>query len=260
MAKGRTMAGGRRSGTTADPGTPTAGVAQERAGRRSPPAAGPVPVSRRTAAGVATQRLAVGREGPGRGGRPGPAGSLGRPGGGAEPLDPPGPAALTGRRVRRVLPSLAGWGRRVLQAAGPAGSSGEGASGHRRALPAMGRPPRQGRATRAEPPPRTLLAGILHRLDELSWRWERISIGEYLALFHDPGRLFWMNFLAGVARGLGAAVGFTLLGALVLLALQRAVELNLPYIGSLVADLLRIVRTELDGGTTPGPGGAPPGP
>ncbi|QIA28204.1 hypothetical protein DYI95_004435 [Thermaerobacter sp. PB12/4term] len=104
-----------------------------------------------------------------------------------------------------------------------------------------------------------MLAGILHRLDELTWRWERISIGEYLALFRDPGRLFWMNFLAGVARGLGAAVGFTLLGALVLLALQRAVELNLPYIGSLVADLLRIVRTELDGGT-PGPGGAPPGP
>ncbi|WP_243149859.1 DUF5665 domain-containing protein [Thermaerobacter sp. PB12/4term] len=117
-----------------------------------------------------------------------------------------------------------------------------------------------GRSTgRPGPPPRTLLAGILHRLDELTWRWERISIGEYLALFRDPGRLFWMNFLAGVARGLGAAVGFTLLGALVLLALQRAVELNLPYIGSLVADLLRIVRTELDGGT-PGPGGAPPGP
>ncbi|ADU51004.1 hypothetical protein Tmar_0890 [Thermaerobacter marianensis DSM 12885] len=107
--------------------------------------------------------------------------------------------------------------------------------------------------------PQALLGGILHRLDELSWRWQRISIAEYLALFRDPGRLFWMNFVAGVARGLGAAVGFTLLGALVLLALQRAVELNLPYLGSLIADLLRIVRTELDGGT-PGPGGPPPGP
>ncbi|WPD19891.1 MULTISPECIES: DUF5665 domain-containing protein [Thermaerobacter] len=113
-------------------------------------------------------------------------------------------------------------------------------------------------AGQRRPPPRTLLAGILHRLDELSWRWQRISIGEYLALFHDPGRLFWMNFLAGVARGLGAAVGFTLLGALVLLALQRAVELNLPYLGSLIADLLRIVRTELDG--TPPAGGGAPGP
>ena len=106
---------------------------------------------------------------------------------------------------------------------------------------------------------RVLLQGILHRLDELSWRWQRLSIAEYLALFRDPGRLFWMNFLAGVARGLGAAVGFTLLGALVLLALQRAVELNLPYLGSLIADLLRIVRTELDG-SRPGPGGAPPTP
>lgn len=106
---------------------------------------------------------------------------------------------------------------------------------------------------------RPLLRRVLRRLDDLSWRWQRLSIAEYLELFRHPGRLFWMNFLAGIARGLGAAVGFTLLGALVLLALQRAVELNLPFIGNLIADLLRIVRTELESGR-PGPGGAPPTP
>ncbi|HEY8393230.1 MAG TPA: DUF5665 domain-containing protein [Thermaerobacter sp.] len=106
---------------------------------------------------------------------------------------------------------------------------------------------------------RPLLQRVLRRLDDLSWRWQRLSIAEYLELFRHPGRLFWFNFLAGLARGLGAAVGFTLLGALVLLALQRAVELNLPFIGNLIADLLRIVRTELESGR-PGPGGAPPTP
>ncbi|EKP95880.1 DUF5665 domain-containing protein [Thermaerobacter subterraneus] len=169
----------------------------------------PAPVSRRSAAGVAIQRVPA--------------------------TIPHSPGPVPAFRDRWPLPG-----------AGAGAGKGPGAAGGRRA----GRP---------GPPPRALLSGILHRLDELAWRWERISIVEYLALFRDPGRLFWMNFLAGVARGLGAAVGFTLLGALVLLALQRAVELNLPYIGSLVADLLRIVRTELDGGT-PGPGGAPPGP
>ncbi|PZN11634.1 MAG: hypothetical protein DIU69_05225 [Bacillota bacterium] len=106
---------------------------------------------------------------------------------------------------------------------------------------------------------RSLLRRVLRRLDDLSWRWQRLGMAEYVELFRHPGRLFWLNFLAGIARGLGAAVGFTLLGALVLLALQRAVELNLPFIGNLIADLLRIVRTELDSGP-PGPGGAPPTP
>lgn len=103
---------------------------------------------------------------------------------------------------------------------------------------------------------RSLSRRILRRLDELSWHWERMSMAEYLELFRRPGRLFWLNFLAGMARGLGAAIGFTLLGALLLLALQRAVELNLPYLGSLIAELLRIVREELDG-MQPGPGGVP---
>lgn len=144
------------------------------------------------------------------------------------------------------------------------GSSAAGSSGPARAGPGGQRGaveralvPRGAAGGRAGVRP--LLRRVLRRLDDLSWRWQRLGIAEYVELFRHPGRLFWLNFLAGIARGLGAAVGFTLLGALVLLALQRAVELNLPFIGNLIADLLRIVRTELDSGR-PGPGGAPPTP
>jgi len=57
-----------------------------------------------------------------------------------------------------------------------------------------------------------------------------------------PARMLWINFLAGLARGLGMAVGFTLLGALVLYFLQKAVMLNLPLISDFIAEIIRMVQ------------------
>lgn len=54
-----------------------------------------------------------------------------------------------------------------------------------------------------------------------------------------------MNFLGGLSRGFGIAVGITLLSALVLWFLQRLVSLNLPLIGNFIAELVRIVLTYL---------------
>lgn len=37
---------------------------------------------------------------------------------------------------------------------------------------------------------------------------------------NDPKRLFWRSFLSGIFRGLGAAIGFSVLGALALIAIK----------------------------------------
>jgi hypothetical protein len=55
----------------------------------------------------------------------------------------------------------------------------------------------------------------------------------------------WLNFIGGVARGFGIAVGFTILGAIVLYILQKLVVLNLPLIGSIIADIVKIVNQKL---------------
>lgn len=87
-----------------------------------------------------------------------------------------------------------------------------------------------------------LLKRLARKLDHLGWQLERLNLAEYVALFDNPGRFMWINFLAGVARGLGTAVGFTLLGALVLYILQQAFIRNLPFIGDLIAQLVMIVN------------------
>jgi hypothetical protein len=46
-----------------------------------------------------------------------------------------------------------------------------------------------------------------------------------------------LNFLAGMARGLGFGIGFTLLGALFLYILQ-AIGDWVPFIGQFVADVM----------------------
>lgn len=58
--------------------------------------------------------------------------------------------------------------------------------------------------------------------------------------------MIWLNFFAGLARGVGMAVGFSILGALVLYLLQGAFFRNLPIIGNYIADLVRIVQFHLD--------------
>lgn len=76
-------------------------------------------------------------------------------------------------------------------------------------------------------------------------RLEATRIAEYVQLLDRPFRLVYLNFLAGMARGLGFAIGATILAAVVLYILQRTMVLNLPVIGGFVAEIVRIVQEEL---------------
>ncbi len=72
-----------------------------------------------------------------------------------------------------------------------------------------------------------------------------MKLAEYVELLNKPWRLFYINFLSGVARGMGIAVGFTLLSAVVLIVLQRLVVLNLPGVSSFIAEIVRLVQLQL---------------
>ncbi|MCL4425284.1 MAG: DUF5665 domain-containing protein [Firmicutes bacterium] len=74
---------------------------------------------------------------------------------------------------------------------------------------------------------------------------EKMKLAEYVELLGNVPRLLYLNFISGVARGLGMAVGFTLLGALVIYILQRSFVRNLPVIGRFIADLIVIVQDHL---------------
>lgn len=90
-----------------------------------------------------------------------------------------------------------------------------------------------------------LLQVLLTKLEELSLSLEKASLAEYVQLWRNPKRLLYLNFLAGIARGFGLAIGFTVVGAFFLYSLGKIASLNLPIVGEFVAEITRIVQHEL---------------
>ena len=87
---------------------------------------------------------------------------------------------------------------------------------------------------------------VLKRMDGYLERLERLRLPEYVRYLEDRRRFLLMQFLGGVARGLGTAVGFTILGAVLVLVLQGLAQRNLPVIGDFLADIVEIVQRRLE--------------
>ena len=71
---------------------------------------------------------------------------------------------------------------------------------------------------------------------------ESLRIAEYVQLLERPARLIFLNFIAGISRGLGSAVGATIIFALMLEFLRRVILLNIPGIGNFIAEIMKIVE------------------
>ena len=99
--------------------------------------------------------------------------------------------------------------------------------------------------TRVDDEERRLLQRLETRVENLTQAMQKASLAEYVELVRNPRWMIYTNLIAGLARGLGTAVGFFLLGALVVYILQSSFVSHLPVIGRLIADLVRIVQYEL---------------
>ncbi|HHW26861.1 MAG TPA: hypothetical protein GXX23_05930 [Firmicutes bacterium] len=76
---------------------------------------------------------------------------------------------------------------------------------------------------------------------------ERSQIADYVQLLNTPKRLIYLNLLAGLFRGVGMAIGFTLLTAMIIYVLTRSFVANLPIIGDFLGELVWIIQQYLRG-------------
>lgn len=86
---------------------------------------------------------------------------------------------------------------------------------------------------------------INKRLKKIAIRMEKLQIAEYINLLNNPKRFLFINFISGIARGLGMAIGFILLGAIMVYILSRLAVLNIPIIGDYITEIVKIVREQL---------------
>lgn len=82
---------------------------------------------------------------------------------------------------------------------------------------------------------------LYRKLVQVAQDMENLNLNEYLEMLRHPRRMLYVNFAAGLARGLGMAVGFTVLGAVVIYILRWVVLLNLPVISGFIADIVEMV-------------------
>ncbi|MGL4796650.1 MAG: DUF5665 domain-containing protein [Paraclostridium sp.] len=80
---------------------------------------------------------------------------------------------------------------------------------------------------------------IEHKLEKLILIMERSRIRDYMMLTDNRRRLFVTNFVAGLGKGFGQAIGFSVLAALAVYCVSQWV--NLPIIGQYIAEFLDIV-------------------
>lgn len=86
------------------------------------------------------------------------------------------------------------------------------------------------------------LESATESIELLARRIDESNINEYLAIMGDTRTLFKRSLLSGIAKGIGFAFGFALLGALALYILNLIVGWNLPIIGDLIAEILFYVE------------------
>jgi len=89
------------------------------------------------------------------------------------------------------------------------------------------------------------LSMINKKIDQISLNMEKLKMVDYIYYIEHPRKMLWANFVGGLARGFGIAIGFTLLGALVIYFLQIVVKWKLPLIGEFISEIVKIVQDNM---------------
>ena len=73
----------------------------------------------------------------------------------------------------------------------------------------------------------------LNTLQRVAAFMERTRLADYMDLMNKPWRLMWLNFLGGLARGVGIFIGGGIIGALGILILAKMLTETLSHLGGL---------------------------
>ncbi|MCL2469109.1 MAG: DUF5665 domain-containing protein [Alphaproteobacteria bacterium] len=73
------------------------------------------------------------------------------------------------------------------------------------------------------------------------------GVNDYVRLTKKPAKLFWLNFYAGVARGLGFTVGTAVVLAIVYKILSHLISMNIPYLTEMLRNFIEMIQNGAGG-------------
>lgn len=80
------------------------------------------------------------------------------------------------------------------------------------------------------------------KIDKLADTLEKSNLSEIAYLVGNKKKIIFINFLAGLFRGVGIGIGITIITALLVLLLRHLVALNIPVIGEYISDIVEVVE------------------
>lgn len=86
---------------------------------------------------------------------------------------------------------------------------------------------------------------LVKRLEKVYYVLSKNNIIELADLLENSKKFVIKNFWAGILKGIGAGIGFTILTAILVVILQKIVTLNIPVIGDYIADIISIVERNI---------------
>jgi hypothetical protein len=93
-----------------------------------------------------------------------------------------------------------------------------------------------------------LLKYISEKVDKMAKEMEHTTIADYIQLLNSPRKLIWTNFVAGLSRGVGLAIGFTIIASTIVVVLKMLISFNLPFVGQFIAEIVKHVQYQLGNG------------
>jgi hypothetical protein len=93
-----------------------------------------------------------------------------------------------------------------------------------------------------------LLKFISEKVDKMAKEMEHTTIADYIQLLNSPRKLIWTNFVAGLSRGVGLAIGFTIIASTIVVVLKMLISFNLPFVGQFIAEIVKNVQHQLGTG------------
>ena len=81
------------------------------------------------------------------------------------------------------------------------------------------------------------------QLEALARRLENCGIAEYLKLSQRTGKILWLNFISGIAKGFGFTIGASIVLAVVYKIISYIVSMNIPYLTELLGQALEIMNS-----------------
>ena len=80
------------------------------------------------------------------------------------------------------------------------------------------------------------------KIDKLIYILDKKNIEDLIEILGNGKRMLFRSFFSGIAKGIGAGIGFTILTAVIIYFLQKIIRLNIPVIGEYVSDIVDIVN------------------